>query len=146
MIKEKIIPYQSCSKSLFIFIGIVLIIWSSIFSLILITYGAWPITFFLGAEYLILVYLIRLYFKEKDIGENITINNDEIKIDKFKNNKIFKTVNFSIYWSKINFNKFKNKSSLTIKQSSEEVELGSFLHADLKEGLYLKLKKYFKQI
>ena len=143
MMKEKIIPYQSCSKSLFVFLGIIMIIWSSIFSLILISYGAWPITVFLGAEYLVLFYLVRLYFKEKNIGENISINSDEVRIDKFKNNKVFSTVNFKTHWSRINFYKYKNKSSLTIKQSSKEVEVCSFLHADLKERLYLKLKKYF---
>ena len=143
MLKEKIIPYQSCPKSLFVFIGIIMIFWSSIFSLILISYGAWPVTIFLGVEYLALVYLVRLYFKEKNIGENITINDDEIKIEKIKNNKISNTVNFKTYWSKINLSKYNNKSYLTIKQSSKEVELASFLHNDLKENLYLKLKKYF---
>ena len=144
MMKEKIIPYQSCPKSVFVFLGIILIFWSSIFSIILISYGAWPITIFLGIEYIVLVYLVRLYFKGKDIEENISISINEVRIDKLKNNKIFKTVSFKTYWSRINFYKYKNKSSLTIKQSSKEVELGSFLHADLKEALYFKLKKYFQ--
>ena len=143
MMKEKIIPYQSCSKSIFIFLGIILIIWSSIFSLILISHGAWPITIFLGAEYFLLVYLVRIYFREKDVAEKIIINNEKIKIEKIKKNKILNTINFNTYWSKINFHKYKNKSSLTIKQSSKETELGHFLHTDLKEDLYLKLKKYF---
>ena len=80
MMKEKIIPYQSCSKSLFIFLGILLVLWSVLFSLILISYGAWPITIFLGAEYFLLVYLVRMYFKNKNIAENITIDKDVIKI------------------------------------------------------------------
>ena len=105
MMKEKIVPYQSSSKSLFVFLGIILIFWSSILSLILISFGAWPITIFLGFEYLVLVYFVRLHFKEKNIGENITINSDEIRIDKFKNNKIFKTESFKTYWSKIKFYK-----------------------------------------
>ena len=74
MMKEKIIPYQSCSKSLFVFLGILLVLWSVLFSLILISYGAWPITIFLGAEYFLLVYLVRMYFKNKNISENITID------------------------------------------------------------------------
>ena len=142
MIKEKITPYQSCSKAVFIFVGIVLVLWSSIFSLILISYGAWPITIFLGAEYLLLLYLVRVYFREKDIGENISINNGEIKIEKFKQDKIFKTINFKTYWSKIDFYRYKNKSSLTIRQSSKEEEIANFLHSDLKEKLYYKIKKY----
>ena len=142
MIKEKIIPYQSCSKLTFISLGIILVVWCSVFSLILISYGAWPITIFLGAEYLLLIYLLRLYFKKKNISENITINSDEIKIEKIKQNKIFKTINFKTYWSKIIFYKIKNKSSLTIKQSSNEEEIAEFLHSDLKEKLYFKIKNY----
>ena len=143
MMKEKIIPYQSCSKSLFIFLGILLVLWSVLFSLILISYGAWPITIFLGAEYFLLVYLVRMYFKNKNIAENITIDADVIKIEKLKQDKISKTSIFKTYWSKIYFIKQKNKSLLTIRESNKEIEVGSFLHADIKESLYLKLKKYF---
>ena len=143
MMKEKIIPYQSCSKSLFIFLGILLVLWSVLFSLILISYGAWPITIFLGAEYFLLVYLVRMYFKNKNIAENITIDADVIKIEKLKQNKISKTSIFKTYWSKIYFTKQKNKSLLTIRESNKEIEVGSFLHTDIKEGLYLKLKRYF---
>ena len=142
MMKEKIIPYQSCSKSLFIILGIILILWSALFSLILISYGAWPITIFLGAEYLLLVYLVRMYFKNKNIAENITIDEDSIKIERLKKNKISKILSFKTYWSKINFYRYKNKSLLTIRQSSKEEEIAEFLHSDLKERLYFKIKNY----
>ena len=143
MMKEKIIPYQSCSKSLFIFLGILLVLWSVLFSLILISYGAWPITIFLGVEYFLLVYLVRMYFKNKNISENITIDEDVIKIEKLKQDRISKTSIFKTYWSKIYFTKQKNKSLLTIRESNKEIEVGSFLHTDIKESLYLKLKRYF---
>ena len=143
MMKEKIIPYQSCSKSLFVFLGILLVLWSALFSLILISYGAWPITLFLGAEYFLLVYLVRMYFKNKNIAENITIDADVIKIEKLKHDNISKTSIFKTYWSKIYFTKQKNKSLLTIRESNKEIEVGSFLHTDIKESLYLKLKRYF---
>ncbi len=142
MMKEKIIPYQSCSKSLFVFLGIILVLWSLLFSLILISYGAWPITIFLGLEYLLLVYLVRVYFKNKDIAEKITIDSEVIKIEKIKQNKVSKTSIFIAYWSKINFYKDKNVSSLTIRQSSKEEEIATFLHADLKERIYYKIKNY----
>ena len=112
------------------------------FSLILISYGAWPITIFLGAEYFLLVYLVRMYFKNKNIAENITIDADVIKIEKLKQDKISKTSIFKTYWSKINFYKHKNTSFLTIRQSSQEEEIGTFLHSDLKEKLYYKIKNY----
>ena len=143
MMKEKIIPYQSCSKSLFIFLGIILVLWGVLFSLILISYGAWPITIFLGAEYFLLVYLVKMYFKNKNIAENITIDADVIKIEKLKQDRISKTSIFKTYWSKIYFTKQKNKSLLTIRESNKEIEVGSFLHTDIKESLYLRLKRYF---
>ena len=89
MMKEKIIHYQSSSKLVFIILGIILMFWSVLFSLFLIAQGAWPVSIFLGVEYLVIVLLIRLYFKEKDINDQISIDEKEISIKKFKGDKLF---------------------------------------------------------
>jgi len=137
--KEKIVPYQSSSKSIFIILGIVLMLWSIVFSLFLIAQGAWPVSIFLGAEYLVIVFLIRLYFKEKNINDQISINEKEISIKKFKGDKLFYSSKFSTYWSKVFFTKQKNKSKLSIRESDKETEVASFLHAELKESLYNRI-------
>ncbi|MCH1485357.1 MAG: DUF2244 domain-containing protein [Flavobacteriaceae bacterium] len=139
MMKEKIIPYQSSSKSIFIILGIILMLWSIVFSLFLIAQGAWPVSIFLGAEYLVIVLLIRLYFKEKDINDQISIDEKEISIKKFKGDKLFYSSKFNTYWSKVFFTKQKNKSKLSIRESDKETEVASFLHADLKESLYNRI-------
>jgi len=139
MMKEKIVPYQSSSKSIFIILGIVLMLWSIVFSLFLIAQGAWPVSIFLGAEYLVIVFLIRLYFKEKNINDQISINEKEISIKKFKGDKLFYSSKFSTYWSKVFFTKQKNKSKLSIRESDKETEVASFLHAELKESLYNRI-------
>ena len=139
MMKEKIIPYQSSSKSIFIILGIILMLWSIVFSLFLIAQGAWPVSIFLGAEYLVIVFLIRLYFKEKNINDQISINEKEISIKKFKGDKLFYSSKFSTYWSKVFFTKQKNKSTLSIRESDKETEVASFLHAELKESLYNRI-------
>ena len=137
--KEKIAPYQSSSKSIFIILGIILILWSIVFSLFLIAQGAWPVSIFLGAEYLVIVFLIRLYFKEKNINDQISINEKEISIKKFKGDKLLYSSKFSTYWSKVFFTKQKNKSKLSIRESDKETEVASFLHAELKESLYNRI-------
>ena len=139
MMKEKIIPYQSSSKSIFIILGIILMLWSIVFSLFLIAQGAWPVSIFLGAESLVIVFLIRLYFKEKNINDQISINEKEISIKKFKGDKLFYSSKFSTYWSKVFFTKQKNKSKLSIRESDKETEVASFLHAELKESLYNRI-------
>ena len=139
MMKEKIIPYQSSSKSIFIILGIILMLWSIVFSLFLIAQGAWPVSIFLGAEYLVIVFLIRLYFKEKNINDQISINEKEISIKKFKGDKLFYSSKFSTYWSKVFFTKQKNKSKLSIRESDKETEVALFLHAELKESLYNRI-------
>lgn len=139
MMKEKIIPYQSSSKSIFIILGIILMLWSIVFSLFLIAQGAWPVSIFLGAEYLVIVFLIRLYFKEKNINDQISINEKEISIKKFKGDKLFYSSKFNTYWSKVFFTKQKNKSKLSIRESDKETEVASFLHAELKESLYNRI-------
>ena len=141
MMKEKIIPYQSSSKSIFIILGLILMLWSIVFSLFLIAQGAWPVSIFLGAEYLVIVFLIRLYFKEKNINDQISINEKEISIKKFKGDKLFYSSKFSTYWSKVFFTKQKNKSKLLIRESDKETELATFLHTELKESLYNRITK-----
>ena len=143
MMKEKIIPYQSSSKSIFIILGIVLMLWSVVFSLLLIAQGAWPVSVFLGVEYLVIVLLIRIYFKENNINDQISIDEKEISIKKFKGDKLFYSSNFNTYWARIFFSRFKNKSKLLIKESNKETEIAVFLHADLKESLYNKIKINF---
>ena len=138
---ENITPYQSCSKSVFLILGIILMGWSALFSIFLISQGAWPVSIFLGIEYLLIVYLIKLYFKEKNIKDEISINEKEISIKKFKGDKLLNSSTFNTYWSKIFFTKHKNQSKLSIRESNKETELASFLHADLKESLYLRIKR-----
>ena len=138
---EKITPYQSCSKSVFLILGIILMGWSALFSIFLISQGAWPVSIFLGVEYLLIVYLIKLYFKEKNIKDEISINEKEISIKKFKGDKLLNSSTFNTYWSKIFFTKHKNQSKLSIRESDRETEVASFLHADLKESLYLRIKR-----
>ena len=139
MMKEKIIPYQSSSKLVFIILGVILMFWSVLFSLFLIAQGAWPVSIFLGAEYLVIVLLIRLYFKEKDINDQISIDEKEISIKKFKGDKLFYSSKFNTYWSKVFFTKQKNISKLSIRESDKETEVASFLHAELKESLYNRI-------
>ena len=138
---ENITPYQSCSKFVFIILGIILMGWSALFSIFLISQGAWPVSIFLGVEYLLIVYLIKLYLKEKNIKDEISIDEKEISIKKFKGDKLLNSSTFNTYWSKIFFTKHKNQSKLSIRESDKETELASFLHADLKESLYLRIKR-----
>ena len=138
---ENITPYQSCSKSVFLILGIILMGWSALFSIFLISQGAWPVSIFLGVEYLLIVYLIKLYFKEKNIKDEITINEREISIKKFKGDKLLNSSTFNTYWSKIFFTKHKNQSKLSIRESNREIEVASFLHTELKESLYLRIKR-----
>ena len=144
MMKEKIIPYQSSSKLVFIILGIILMFWSVLFSLFLIAQGAWPVSIFLGAEYLVIVFLIQKYFKEKNINDQVDINEKKISIKKFKGDKLFYSSEFNTYWSKVFFTKQKNKSKLLIRESDKETEVASFLHTDLKESLYKKISSQIK--
>ena len=144
MIKENITPYQSCSKSAFLILGIILMCWGALFSIFLIIQGAWPVSLFLGAEYVVIVFLIRQYFKEKNIIDQISIDEKKISLKKFKGDKLFYSFNFNTYWSKVFFTKFENKSKLSIRESDKEIEVALFLHAELKELLYKRINKQIK--
>ena len=117
-------------------------LWVAMFSIFLIAQGAWPVSIFLGAEYLVIVFLIQKYFKEKNINDQVDINEEKIYIKKFKGDKLFYSSEFSTYWSKVFFTKQKNKSKLLIRESDKETEIASFLHAELKESLYNRITKH----
>ena len=92
-------------------------------------------------EYLVIYFLIRLYFKDKNIKDEISIDQKEISIKKYRGDKLLHSSKFSTYWSKVFFTKFKNTSKLSIRESDKETEVATFLHADLKESLYLRIKR-----
>jgi uncharacterized membrane protein len=101
MMKEKIILYQSCSRSVIFVLGIILMCWGALFSIFLIIQGAWPVSIFLGIEYVIIVFLIQLYFKKNNIKDLINISEKEISVKKFKGDNLFYSSKFSTYWSKV---------------------------------------------
>ena len=138
---ENIAPYQSSSKTVFLIFGFILLGWSTLFSIFLISQGAWPVSIFLGLEYFLIAYLIRFYFKENNIRDQIKINENELLVNKYKGEKLLHSSKYSTYWSKVFFTRFKNQSKLLIRESNRETEVASFLHADLKENLYEKIKK-----
>ena len=77
----------------------------------------------------------------KNIKDEININQKEISIRKYKGDKLLYSSKFSTYWSKVFFTKFKNTSKLSIRESDKETEVATFLHSDLKESLYFRIKK-----
>ena len=138
---ENIVPYQSSSKTVFVILGIILLGWGALFSIFLISQGAWPVSIFLGLEYILIVYLIHSYFKENNIKDQIKIDENGLLINKFKGEKLFQSSKYNTYWSRVSFRRFKNQSKLLIRESNKETELAEFLHADLKETLYKRIKK-----
>ena len=137
----KVYPNKSLTLLTLIVFFLIFFVISFFAALYFLFLGAWPVSIFLGVEYLLIVYLIKLYFKEKNIKDEISINEKEISVKKFKGDKLLKTSTFNTYWSKIFFTKHKNQSKLSIRESDKETEVASFLHADLKEGLYLRIKR-----
>ena len=76
----------------------------------------------------------------------LKINENELLINKFKGEKLFHSSKYNTYWSRVFFTRFKNQSKLLIRESNDETEIASFLHADLKETLYEKIKKNISKI
>jgi len=139
---ENIVPYQSSSKTIFLILGFILLGWCALISIFLISQGAWPVSIFLGLEYILIVYLIRFYFKENNIKDQVKIDGNDFLINKFKGEKLLQSSKYNTYWSRVFFTRFKNQSKLLIKESDKETEIASFLHADLKETLYERINKH----
>ena len=141
LMDEDITPYQSSSKAIFLILGFILLGWGALFSIFLISQGAWPVSVFLGLEYILIIYLIRFYFKENKVKDQIKIDENKLLINKFKGEKLLHSSSYNTYWSRVFFTRLKNQSKLLIKESDKETEVASFLHAELKETLYERIKK-----
>ena len=141
LMNENIVPYQSSSKTVFLILGFILLGWGTLFSLFLISQGAWPVSIFLGLEYILIVYLIRFYFNKNNIKDQVKIDENELLINKFKGEKLYYSSKYNTYWSQVFFTRFKNQSKLLIRESNKETEVAKFFHADLKETLYERINK-----
>ena len=150
MIKNKfteftISPHNSLNKNSLIIISSVIILIFIIASIIWLKIDAWPITIFMGLEYIFFCVLLFWFYKKRNVRESIKINSNNISYKFYNNKKLKKNVNFTTYWAKIKFFKKDNKSKLTIRQSDKELEIGTFLSTKPKEDLYNKLNLHFKK-
>ena len=144
-IKISLSPHNNLNKLSLLVIGLIIFLFFIIFSIIWLSIGAWPITIFMGAEYIILSYLGYLFYKNRKVKEDIYINEENITYNFYKKEKLIKQKVFNLYWTKISFWKKDNESKLILSQSNQSLEVGKFLHSDPKEEVYQKLNKYKKK-
>ena len=144
--KIEIAPYNSLNKNSLYIIGAIIFFLFLSFSFLWITIGAWPITLFMGFEYIILIYLISLYYKKRKVKEDIKINDKSITYEFYEKSKLKKKIKFSSYWAKISFWKKDNISKLLISESGKKLELGKYLNSKPKEEIYKKLNHQLKNI
>jgi uncharacterized membrane protein len=133
-------PFNSLNKTSLIIIGFIFFSFFAVFSFLWFYIGAWPISIFMGLEYVVLSYLIFLFFKKRKIKENIKIDDKKITYKFYKNKNLKKEEVFNLYWTKIIFWKEDNKSKLILIESGKRLEIGKFLHSDVKESAYKKIK------
>ena len=139
-----IYPHNSLSKNSLYLIGFIIFSIFVFFSFIWLSIGAWPITIFMGLEYVVLSTLVFFFFKKRKIKENIKINEKNISYKFYEQEKLKKHINFNTYWSKIDFWKRDNKSKLIVSESGKKIEIGKIIDTKSKERIYFKLNKYFK--
>ena len=135
-------PYNSLSKNSFFIISSIVFLFFITFSILWLSIGAWPITIFMGVEYILLVYLLWLYLINRKIKEKIQIDDQNIIYEYYERKKLTKNLKFSSYWAKITFWKQDNNSRLVLKESNKKLEIGTFAHLSMKESVYKKISQY----
>jgi uncharacterized membrane protein len=114
--------------------------------------GAWLVMPFAGLELLAFAYAFYLMYLHADDFESITINDENLLVEK-KSNKSITSVVFSRYWAQVDLrvitpkNGLFAKSVLVISSHGQEVEFGSQLVSEAqRKQLALELKRKVKNI
>ena len=99
--------------------------------------GAWPILIFGIVEFLILVFCTYLYFNFAKRREVIILNQEEIRIQKLKDQEIEDDQSYNIHWSRLK----NNKDDLSIHYAGKKNAFAKFLSPHRR----LKLKKIIER-
>lgn len=138
-------PYNSLEKTSLYVIGIFIFIFFLIFSILCLYIGAWPISVFMGIEYLLLCFLLFIFYQKRKIREDIEISYNKINYKFYKNKKLYTHLVFSSYWSKIRFWKKDNESQLILLESNKRLEIAKFMHSKPKENIYKKINDFLRE-
>ncbi len=114
--------------------------------------GAWLVLPFAGLEILAFAYAFYTVYLHADDFESITIEEDQVIVEKKHDQKITKTV-FQRYWAQVNvrdvlkFQGSNGKSALFISSHGNEVEFGRNFITDEQRALLARdLRKKLKNI
>ena len=99
--------------------------------------GAWPILIFGIVEFLILAFCTYLYFNFAKRREIIILNQEEIRIQKLKDQEMEDDQSYNIHWSRLK----NNKDDLTIHYAGKKNAFARFLSPHRR----LKLKKIIER-
>ena len=99
--------------------------------------GAWPILIFGIVEFLILAFCTYLYFNFAKRSEIIILNQEEIRIQKLKDQEIEDEQSYNIHWSRLK----NNKDDLSIHYAGKKNAFAKFLSPHRR----LKLKKIIER-
>ena len=137
--------HNSLNKNSLFVVFLITLLLFIIFSFLWLSIGAWPISIFMGVEYLTLCFLFFLFYKKRKIKEDLEVNEKKIIYRLYVEKKLKIYLTFNTYWTKIIFWKKENKSELILTESGKRVEVGKLLHAQPKEEIYNNINNYLSK-
>ena len=104
-------------------------------------FGAWPVFGFMALDVLLIYIALRAQYRRSDLGQEITISNDEIEIKYFKAGTCINTILFNRYWAKLeHLNSFDRQSKLMFSSHGKFSEIGEFLSLKEKQKIAADLE------
>jgi uncharacterized membrane protein len=104
-------------------------------------FGAWPVFGFMALDVLLIYIAFRAQYRRSDLGQEITISNDEIEIKYFKAGTCINTILFNRYWAKLeHLNSFDRQSKLMFSSHGKFSEIGEFLSLKEKQKIAADLE------
>lgn len=134
-------PYRSLSQFAFRLVMTALIVANSVFAVIMISQGAWPVVGFLGLDVLGVYIAFRLSFAQTRAFERIAIEDNSLVVTRVDQRGRSLEWRCPSYWASVGYDEDSDERGvLTVGSHGRRIEVGRFLHRKERERLARQLR------
>jgi len=135
-------PHRSLNAFGFRLLMGVLITANGAFGALMAARGAWPVTGFMGLDVLAVYIAFRLSYAQACAFERITIADSQFVVSQVDARGRVKEWRCPSYWANVGYDDdAEDHGILTVRSRGQEIEVGSFLHAEERSRLACQLRE-----
>ena len=134
-------PYRSLGRRGFKILLLIAGLLSLVHAFVFLVIGAWPIVFFFGLDYLLLLGAFWLNYRSALSREEVSVSRTDVSVRKFTPTGQITEHRFNPFWARFNVARHQEIGivSMTISGGGNRIDIGSFLNRDDRETFALAL-------